>query len=98
MAYDSKFILEEVATEVVERFDRVYDPAKISSAMVESQMECQQVSKGWWLVIKRLGIALWIGNDKPGIETGDLLTITIAKKDLPAVRRQTNGAEAANGL
>lgn len=70
---------EEVATSVEERFRRAYDGDKIGNAKVESQMEYQLISIGWWLVIKRLGLALWVGKDKPAIETGDLLRITISK-------------------
>jgi hypothetical protein len=76
----SEFEFEEVATEVVERFDRVYDPAKISNAKVESQMEYAQVSTGWWLVIKRLGLGIWLGKEKPAFESGDLLRISIRKR------------------
>lgn len=70
---------EEVATSVEERFRRAYDGDKIGNAKVESQMEFELVSIGWWLVIKRLGLALWVGKHKPAIETGDLLRITISK-------------------
>jgi hypothetical protein len=76
-----EFEFEEVATSVEERFDRVYDGDKVGTAMIESQMEYKRVSKGWWLVIKRLGLALWIGKDKPAIESGDLLRISIKKHD-----------------
>jgi len=77
----SIFEFEEVATSVEERFTRAYDPEKVGSAKVESQMEYELVSCGWWLVIKRLGLALWIGKDKPAIESGDLLRISIRKRD-----------------
>lgn len=77
----SEFEFEEIATTVEERFDRVYDPVSVRDAKVESQMEHKLVSIGWWLVIKRLGLALWIGKDKPGIESGDLLRICIKKHD-----------------
>ncbi|MCA1452870.1 hypothetical protein I6F35_06495 [Bradyrhizobium sp. BRP22] len=76
----SEFEFEEVATSVEERFRRVYDGVKAGTAKVESQMEYELVSSGWWLVIKRLGLALWIGKDKPAIESGDVLRITIRKK------------------
>jgi hypothetical protein len=42
-------------------------------------MAYDQVSMGWWLVIKRLGLALWIGKEKPAIKSGDLLSISIEK-------------------
>jgi hypothetical protein len=87
----TEFEFEEIATSVEERFDRVYDPAKVSNAKVESQMEYRLVSNGWWLVIKRMGLALWIGKDKPAFQSGDLLTITIAKKELPAQCQQASG-------
>jgi hypothetical protein len=74
-----EFEFEEVATSVEERFRRVYEGDKVGSAMVESQMAYTEVSLGWWLVIKRLGLALWIGKDKPAIESGDLLRINIRK-------------------
>jgi len=76
-----EFQFEEVATSVEERFDRIYDPATVRDAKVESQMEYRKVSTGWWLVIKRLGLALWIGKDKPDIASGDLLRISIRKHD-----------------
>jgi hypothetical protein len=71
--------LEEVATRVEERFTRVYDPQTICDAKVESQMEYRQVSLGWWLVIKRLGLALWIGDEKPTVESGDMISIRIGR-------------------
>lgn len=77
----SAFEFEEVATSVVERFDRVYDPQAVCDAKAESQMQYRQVSTGWWLVIKRMGLALWIGKDKPAIESGDLLRIKISKTE-----------------
>ena len=77
-----EFQFEEVATCVEERFRREYDPVKVGTAKVESQMDYKLVSLGWWLVIKRLGLALWIGKDKPAIESGDLLRISIRKHDL----------------
>jgi hypothetical protein len=75
----SSFEFEEVATTVEERFRREYDPQSVSDAKVESQMVYKEVSLGWWLVIKRLGLALWIGKDKPDIASGDLLRISIRK-------------------
>jgi hypothetical protein len=77
---DFEFSFEEVATTVEERFRRAYHEEKIGIAKVESQMEFDEVSTGWWLVIKRLGLALWIGNERPGIESGDLMTITFRKR------------------
>ena len=74
-----EFEFEEVATCVEERFRRVYEGDSVGNAKVESQMKFEQVSLGWWLVIKRLGLALWIGKDKPAIESGDLLRISIRK-------------------
>lgn len=74
-----EFEFEEVATTVEERFRRVYDGDSVGSANVESQMKYTEVSLGWWLVLKRLGLALWIGKDKPAIESGDLLRINIRK-------------------
>jgi hypothetical protein len=84
---DNEFEFEEVATSVEERFRRAYDADKVGTAKVESQMEYTLVSLGWWLVIKRLGLALWIGKDKPAIQSGDLLSITIRKRDLPEQRK-----------
>ena len=77
----SEFEFEEVATSVEERFRRVYDPEQVGIAKTEGQMEYREVSNGWWLVIKRLGLALWIGKDKPAFESGDLLRISIRKRD-----------------
>ena len=76
------FEFEEVATSVEERFQRAYHEGAIGTAKVESQMTYDNVSMGWWLVIKRLGLALWIGKDKPKIESGDLLRISIRKHDI----------------
>ena len=76
------FEFEEMATSVEERFERVYHHDAIGTAKVESQMTFDNVSMGWWLVIKRLGLALWIGKDKPIIESGDLLRISIRKHDI----------------
>ena len=82
----SEFEFEEVATSVEERFSRAYDANKVANAKVESQMEYKEVSLGWWLVIRRLGLALWVSRDKPAIESGDLLSITIRKRDLPGAK------------
>ena len=76
------FDFEEVATSVEERFRRAYTAEGIGDAKAESQMEYDTISMGWWLVIKRLGLALWVGNDKPALDTGDLLEISIKKKDI----------------
>jgi len=77
---DSEFEFDEIATSVEERFTRVYDPVKTGAAKVESQMEYELVSIGWWLVIKRLGLALWIGKEKPAMASGDLLKIKISRR------------------
>jgi len=74
---------EEVATSVEQRFRRAYNPESISDAKVESQMTYDEISMGWWLVIKRLGLAMWVSHDKPQIESGDLLEISIRKKNVP---------------
>jgi len=81
----TEFEFEEVATSVEERFTRAYNPKTIN-AKVESQMEYEEVSLGWWLVIRRLGLALWVSRDKPAIESGDLLSIAIRKRDLPRAK------------
>lgn len=69
--------IEEVVSTVEERFRRAYDPIKSGEAKVESQMEYEQVSTGWWLVIRRLGIALRVGKEKPPINSGDRIVIDI---------------------
>jgi hypothetical protein len=76
----TQFEFEEVVNSVEERFDRVYNPDTIN-AKTEAQMEYELVSKGWWLVIRRLGVALCIGKEKPAIKSGDLLSITIRKRE-----------------
>ena len=73
------FEFEEVATRVEERFERNYNATAMGNAKVESQASYDEVSTGWWLVMKRMGIALWIGKDKPEISSGDLLSISIRK-------------------
>lgn len=83
IALEYAFEFEEVATSVEERFQRAYSPDSVKDAKVESQMHYDTISMGWWLVIKRLGLALWVGKDKPAIESGDLLSISIKKRDLP---------------
>lgn len=75
----TEFEFEEVATSVEERFARVYDVEKAGNAKTEGQMEYAEVSNGWWLVIKRLGLGIWLGHDKPAFNSGDLLRITIRK-------------------
>jgi len=52
----------------------------------ESRFEFEEVattveerSSGWWLVIKRLGLSLWVGTERPAIQSGDLLSISIKK-------------------
>jgi hypothetical protein len=68
-------VLEEVATSVEERFERTFEgPGK-------------QVSRGWWLVIKRLGLALYISKEKPQVQSGDILEITIKKREQAMQRR-----------
>jgi len=78
----SVFEFEEVATKVEERFRRAYNAESMGNAKAEGQVEYDEVSVGWWLVIKRMGLAMWIGHDKPSIESGDLLSISIKKRDL----------------
>lgn len=73
------FEFEEVATKVEERFERNYNAEAMGNAKAESRVEYDEVSTGWWLVMKRMGIALWIGKDKPEINSGDLLSISIRK-------------------
>jgi hypothetical protein len=70
---------EEIASCVEERFQRAYSPQAVGTAKSESQMTYEEVSTGYWLVIKRLGLALWIGNEKPEIQSGDHLSITIKR-------------------
>jgi hypothetical protein len=72
------FEFEEVATTVEERFTRVYDRS-FGEAKGPNDGGSADVSTGWWLVMKRMGIALWIGKEKPEISTGDLLSISIRK-------------------
>jgi hypothetical protein len=72
------FEFEEVATKVEERFTRVYDRS-FGEAKGPGDSGVEDVSTGWWLVMKRMGIALWIGKDKPEINTGDLLSVSIRK-------------------
>jgi len=62
---------EEVATRVEERFKSEYDAT--------AENKTKQVSMGWWLVVKRLGLALWISDTKPAVSSGDLLSISIKK-------------------
>jgi hypothetical protein len=75
----SEFEFEEIATSIEERFTRAYDAASVGNARVESQMEPELVSTGWWLVIRRLGLALWISNDKPAIEARKLTVVMAAR-------------------
>jgi hypothetical protein len=74
-------VLEEVATSVEERFTRAYNPDKADGVGV--------VSLGWWLEIRRLGLGLWIGKERPSITSGDTLRITISRKGV--------ATEAADG-
>lgn len=76
-----EFEFEEVATSVEERFRRAYDPEAAGSAKVESQMSYELVSEGWWLIIKRMGLGIWVGKEKPAIASGDLVSIIIRKRD-----------------
>jgi hypothetical protein len=69
-----------VATSVEERFRRVYNTDKLRDAKVESQMEYDQISTGWWLVIPEMGISLRIGDQRPTIDAGDVLSIIIGKR------------------
>jgi hypothetical protein len=76
-----EFTFEEVATTVEQRWRRVYHAKSISEAKAESQVEFENVSTGWWLVLKRLGLAIWISHEKPAIESGDLLEIRLRKRE-----------------
>ena len=58
------FEFEEVATAVEERFERSYHPTQRPVARSRVQIEYENISIGWWLVIKRLGLALWIDEDQ----------------------------------
>ena len=63
----TEFEFEEVATTVEERFRRAYHAVGQSD-------DYEEISTGWWLVIKRMGLGIWIGKDKPAIQSGDLLS------------------------
>jgi hypothetical protein len=88
MADDTEFVLEEVATNVEERFRRSYPVAG-------DKDQYSDVSLGWWLTLKRLGLSMWIGNEKPAIQKGDLLKIRISKHRLPV--QPPPKSEAAQG-
>jgi hypothetical protein len=70
---------EEVVSSVEERFRRAYDTDTMGSAKVESHVEYESISTGWWLVIRHMGIALRIGKEKPDFVAGDTVTINIRK-------------------
>ena len=93
---DLEFEFEEIATSVEERFRRAYNAEMMGTAKTEGQVEYEEVSLGWWLVIRRLGLALWIGKEKPGIESGDLLRISIRKHDLAGRGPDLNGRGPAH--
>jgi hypothetical protein len=76
-----RFELEEVVTVVEERFVRVYDAESLCAAKYANEVRYKSVSAGWWLVIKSLGVALRVGDEKPTIKPGDTLAISIRKID-----------------
>jgi hypothetical protein len=92
--------LQEVATCVEERFARHYRMETVASAKTESQMEFELVSTGWWLAIARLGLALWVSNEKPAIQTGDTIRITISKRmpNMPKTTAQASGIEVGSDV
>lgn len=69
----------ETAAKVEERFRPVYDREKVANAKVEGQLEPEQVSTGWWIVLSRFGVAMRFGSSKPDIQPGDTLVMTLSK-------------------
>jgi hypothetical protein len=76
-----RFEFEEVVTVVEERFTKAYDVESLCTAKYANEVKYKSVSSGWWLVIKRLGVALRVGDEKPEIKPGDTLAISIRKVD-----------------
>jgi hypothetical protein len=70
---------KEVVSSVEQRFRRVYKGETVGTAKIESKMEFEEVSTGWWLVLRNMGIALRIGETEPAIADGDDITISISK-------------------
>jgi hypothetical protein len=69
----------ETVDKVEERFTSVYNIEKVGAAKVESQMEPERVSTGWWIVLRGLPIALRAGNVKPDIAPGDVFEIALRR-------------------
>ncbi len=78
------FDFYEKVLKVEERFRKIYDAQAVGDAKVESQMEAEQVSTGWWVFLERFGVAIRTGDTKPeGIDAGDMLMVSISSRKKP---------------
>ena len=60
----------------VEERDKVLFAEKTADGSVITERQ----SSGWWLVLDGLGISIHVGFEKPGLEPGDQVEITIRKR------------------
>lgn len=51
--------------------------------LVEAHKDGQSVSEslGWWVIVKDANMSFYLGHEKPDMEAGDELMITIEKRD-----------------
>lgn len=79
------FEFYETVLKVEERFRKIFNAEAVGNAKVESQMEGEQISTGWWVFLEQFGVAIRFGDTKPeGIDAGDQLSISISSRKKPA--------------
>lgn len=68
-------------SKIEERFEKVYKSESVATAMVESQMEFETVSKGWYVSLEGWGIAIPVGKIEPSdLAAGDPVILELRKR------------------
>lgn len=69
---------------VEEKFEKQYKSESVCDAKVESQMEYEMISCGWFVTLAGWGVAIRIGDKQPkDLAAGD--TVLLAMSKLPLV-------------
>jgi hypothetical protein len=66
-------------SKVEERFEKIYKPETVAEAKVESQMETEQKSIGWFVSLDGWGIAIKVSDSKPELVAGDEVIMGMRK-------------------
>jgi hypothetical protein len=75
MSTSTEYEFHARVLKVEERYTKTYDAEKVGNAKVEAQMEGEDVSTGWWVVLEGWSVAIRFGKLKPNIEKGQTMII-----------------------